>query len=358
MSIYPIGYQDQRLIVGDTDLTTEFQLILVDGYELKPPEPKIYTVDIPGGNGVVDLTEALGGDVAFTNREQQFVFKCIYPTFFEKVKTKVSNFLHGKYFNYSISWDPGYTYRGRFSVVDYSHIGLAKGILGEIVIKVSADPYKYLDDKIYSINGVGGETYFFPSGRKPVRPVVETSRPTLISWKGETFSVGAGTYRLSNVLFTEGVNELYINTYVIMDTEWQDLYAGGSHVMSWDTAMGYTWDQLQRIRLTHVEPNFTNKPSVLAATSDGTDPVSGRMNFYAKAYRWVDLSTFEWNKLLNDGWTWDGMNYNPSPGEPPIPGGNIPSEDSGNSGNNSRPSHDSYDFTSTSMYLTYEWGDL
>lgn len=327
MSNYPYGYPDQRLIVGNTDLTTEFQMVLIDGFELNPPEPKFYTIDIPGGNGVIDLTEALGGDVAFSNREQQFTFKLIYPAQFEMTKTKVSNFLHGKFFNYRLTWDPPYTYKGRFSVVSYSHIGLAAGKLGEIVIKVTADPYKYMDDRTYAINGVGGERCYFPSGRKPVRPVVQTTRVTRITWKGETFKVGAGTHRLNDVLFTEGINELYVNTYEIFDTKWQDISRGGSHQLTWDEASKYNWDELQRIKIDKTQPNTPSNEKP-------TDPVSGRADYYAKAYRWNEILEYTWDYLKTNGWTWDGLNSTPSLGD------------------------GKYDFSSTGMYITYEWGDL
>lgn len=329
MSNYPYGYPDQRLIVGGVDLTTEFQMVLIDGYELNPPEPKFYTIDIPGGNGVIDLTESLGGDVSYSNREQQFTFKCIYPAQFEMTKTKVSNFLHGKKFDYQLSWDPPYTYKGRFSVVSYSHIGLAAGKLGEIVISVTADPYKYMDNRVYTINGTGGEMYYFPSGRKPVRPVVETKRTTYITWKDKTITVGVGTFRLNDVLFTEGINELYINTYPIFDTKWEDLGKGGSNEMTWDEAKKYTWDQLQRIKLKVVSPSATESIALMAESNE-SDEV-GKITQFAKAYSWDELSSYTWRELLSKGWTWDGLNNDPSVGG---------------------------DYQSGSMYLTYEWGDL
>ena len=52
---------NNRLIVNGVDLSIRFQMVLLDGYTLEPPEPKTYTVDIPGGNGVIDLTRLLPG---------------------------------------------------------------------------------------------------------------------------------------------------------------------------------------------------------------------------------------------------------------------------------------------------------
>ena len=55
---YP-DYPNNRLIVDGKDLTKEFGIILGDGYVMEPPSPKTYIVDIPSGNGKLDLTESL-----------------------------------------------------------------------------------------------------------------------------------------------------------------------------------------------------------------------------------------------------------------------------------------------------------
>lgn len=334
MSNYPGGYPDNRVIVGDSDLTMDFQMILIDGFTLQPPEPKTYYIDIPGGNGVIDLTESLGGDVAFNNRHQTFTFKLIYPGMFEVTKTKLSNFLHGKYFNYQLTWDPGYTYKGRFTVDSYSHIALAAGKLGEIVISVEADPYKYKENQVFRINGVGGEEYRFISGRKPVRPVIETTRATTIVWEDKVIRVGAGTFRLNDVLFREGVNVLYINTYEIFSTTWNDLGRNGQHTMTWNEALKYTFDKIQLLTVKSKSPNQFGTSTI---ASDGD---TSRLNFFAKAYQWSELRnnpTYTWNYMLSNGWTWDGVNYNPS-------------------GSGSGGVLDGGD--GASAIITYEWGDL
>ena len=336
MSNYPWGYPDQRLVVGGIDLTTEFQMILIDGFELNPPEPKFYMIDIPGGNGMIDLTEALGGDVSYKNREQQFVFKAIYPAQWEIVKTLVSNFLHGKYFEYQLSWDPGYTYKGRFQIVSYSHMAKARGKLGEIVIKVTADPYKYKPSPVIYANGIGGEKVICVSGRKPVRPIIQTARSTTVTWKNKTFKVGKGTFRLNDVLFQEGVNELYFNTFTITDTKWEDLGAGGSNQMTWKEAMKYTWDEIQRIKLDIVSPGA----STISLLANNDDTVGVSITAFAKAYTWNDLynADYNWNYLLSNGWTWDGMNTDDT-----VEGGLF---------------GDDFESGGSAVYITYEWGDL
>lgn len=244
---YP-DYPNNRLIVDGVDLTVRFQMALLDGYTLSPPEPKTYTVDIPGGDGVIDLTQSLTGDVTYKNRQQTFTFMVVNPDSFERVKTDVSNFLHGKEFDYQITMDPGYTYHGRFSVTDYSH-GMYSypGLVGTFNVLIDADPYKSKGLQTYKLNATGGKMFRLESGRKPVHPVIECTQPCRIRWKDVVTFVPVGTYRLNDVLFTQGFNEIYINSRELFNTSWVDLGSDGTYAMTWGSASSYRWDDIQRM---------------------------------------------------------------------------------------------------------------
>jgi hypothetical protein len=249
---YP-DYPNNRLIVNGIDLTIRFQLVLIDGYTLEPPEPKLYTVDVPGGDGVIDLTESLRGDVSYKQRKQEFTLLIIDmkdEQTFEARKTMVSNFLHGRSFDYQMTMDPGYTYHGRFSVDTYAHSMFQTGILGAIKITIEADPYKSRGKMTYSLNATGGKMFYFPSGRKKVHPVIQCDEPCRVNFKGKDIVVGSGTYRLNDVLFEEGINELYINSRALYSVKWEELSAtDGNLKMTWQDAADkkYRWDDLQRL---------------------------------------------------------------------------------------------------------------
>ena len=112
---YP-DYPSNRLIVDDVDLTEEYGIILLDGYTIDPPEPKTYMVDIPGGDGKLDLTDILIGRTAYNTRTMSFNCCVINVDKIELMKSKLNSFLHGKMHEFSITMDPGYIYKGRFSV--------------------------------------------------------------------------------------------------------------------------------------------------------------------------------------------------------------------------------------------------
>lgn len=308
MSSYP-GYPDNRIIVNNVDLTTTFGMVLLDGFTLNPPEPKTSLIDIPGGNGFIDLSEAMTGDIVYSQREQEFSFAIMYPTEpWESIKTKINNFLHGRSYEYRLTFDPDYRYKGRFVIESYEHGSYVDGIVGLVKVKVSAEPYKYKDSQTFKLTAPGGRWFYFVSGRKPVRPIIETKNPCTITFDRNVIELGVGTFRLNDVLFRQGSNAIYINTLKLTTVTWDEVRKTGEYAMTWDQARGRTWDEIQRM-------NLSEEVGGLSST-------------------WSDMSTRTWQDYINDGVRWKDLNY-----------------DYNDSFHGLTPE----DFE---VYLQYEWGDL
>lgn len=267
---YP-DYPNNRLIVNGVDLTPTFKMVLVDGYTLDPPKPKTYTVDIPGGNGKLDLTESLLGDTAYDNRKQEFIFYIIDSDNFEKVKTSVSNFLHGRSYNYKITMDPEYTYHGRFSVSSYTHNMYANGRVGIIKVAIDSDPFKYKDDQIFKVDAIGGSIVYLPSGRLRVRPTIETDGFLKVIYDHKLFTLQQGTWKINDILLTEGTNEIYFNSYDIRNLTWGDIKNNS-----------ITWAEFKKRRLFEW----------YKSNGDGT---------YVHK-RWEDLSDLTWADISSQTW--------------------------------------------------------
>lgn len=283
-----------RLIVGGIDLSIRFGLIMTDDYELNPPAYKSYLIDIPGSDSSIDLTSSVTGFPSYTNRSQIFNMVVLYPENFEKTKTELCNFLHGKDFDYVLTFDPNYTYHGRFSV-DKCQGAYEYSI---VQIKIDAKPYKMKTSKTYRLNAAGGRMFRFVSGRKPVRPTMEVTSPTVVVFDGKEMVIPVGSWRLNDVLFVEGTNEIYINSFPMLDTLWDDLGQDGKNMMTWAQASKYRWDELARINL-----------------NDGDVPQS-----------WDDLSQTSWDSLSNKKWS--DLDWRPS------------------------------DIVNETVFLNYDWGDL
>lgn len=260
-----------RLIVNGVDLSEKFKMVLVDGYALDPPSPKTYTVNIPGGNGKLDLTESLIGDVTYENRKQTFTFYVIDTKDFEKVKTEVSRFLHGKAFDYVMTMDPEFTYHGRFTISKYSHKAYVNGIVGTITINVEADPYKLKKTQILKIDGVGGVTLYLPSGRMRVRPTIETDGLTKVIYDNKLVTLRQGAWTIDVLLFTEGDNEVYVNTFDVRNLTWGDIKNNG-----------ITWGGFKAMRLYEW----------YKSNGDGTYVIK----------TWEQLTERAWESMANETW--------------------------------------------------------
>lgn len=274
---YP-NYPRNRVIVNGVDLTEKFKMVLVDGYTLSPPPPKTYIVDIPGGNGKLDLTESLLGDTAYDNRKQEFTFYVIKTSDFERVKTDVSALLHGKAYNYTLTMDPGYIYHGRFSVTSYEHTVHDLGVVGCIKIEIDTDPFKRKVKQVYKVSALAGRLFTFPSGRKRVRPTIESGGYLKVIFNGKLHILYQGTWDLNDILFTEGNNELYLNSYEVRIVTWNDLNSNG-----------VTWGEFGRRRLFEW---YKSK---------------GSQNPVVKV--WADMENVTWEEVA--GTTWADHAYKP-----------------------------------------------
>ena len=276
-----MDYPNNRLIVNGVDLTQKFQMILADGYTLTPPSIKTYTVDIPGGHGKLDLTEALFGDVAYNNRKQEFIFYLINVKDFEKAKTDMSTMLHGKYFEYKMTMDPEYTYKGRFTIDSYSHTAFSSGNLGEIKISIDADPFKYKKDRVFVISAIGGETYSFESGRKRVLPSIETDGLLKVIYNGKLFTLPKGTWKLNELVFNSGQNEVYFNSFDVRNLTWGQLR---------DTT---NWGQFKEKKL-YEWYKSNGDGTYVFTTWDSLDPRHSWEYYRGKA--WKDI-VYMWDKV-------------------------------------------------------------
>ena len=307
---YP-NLPENRLIVNGIDLTERYGLILVDGYTLEPPEPKTYTVDIPGGNGVIDLTDALSGDTVYNNRSQEFDLYAICVDNFEKLKTDVSNLLHGKSFDYKITMDPDYTYHGRFSVSSYVHSTYSNGKVGVIKVKIDADPYKYKKQQVIRADAVGGVIVNCSSGRMRVRPTIETGGFLRVIFDKKKYELPQGTWNINDLLFTYGNNEIYFCSYDLRKYSWGNLKAnkitwsefkkkrlfewykttgGGNYITrQWSNVINTTWDEVSdttwsELRYTILE-NDPAKVSEIKKWSDYAD----KTWYNVASSKWPDL---------------------------------------------------------------------
>lgn len=145
---------------------TDLLLIGTSPPVIAMPSQKTKYLDIPGADGVIDLSDLLTGGPIFNNREgslefytRRFVRSNDYGTeegfvTSSLVYRKVSRLIHGRRLQMILEDDPNHYYEGRFTV-DYA-TGDGRGIL---TINYNLDPYRrtctVVDD---TIEDGGGRT--------------------------------------------------------------------------------------------------------------------------------------------------------------------------------------------------------
>lgn len=108
---------------------------------IAPPEVKTNTVDLPGANGFLDLTEVLTGAVTYGPRVGTLEFMIDnfkqFGTWAEAYST-VLDFLHGKAGRLILDDDSNYYYEGRFTVSPWK----SEESWSTISIDYNLKPYK------------------------------------------------------------------------------------------------------------------------------------------------------------------------------------------------------------------------
>ena len=172
-------------------------------------EPKESYVDIPFGNGSLDLTEAITGEVMYANREFEAVFimkppRSAWSDFLRMARA----YLNGKKRTIRIAEEPGYYLTGRCKTnfeID--------GVLGRFTVSATCEPWKYKNAKTYynfTIGTSGSVQGNCSNSRKRVIPTITTSGEVTVIFNGKSTSMSAGVHRFTNIVFKDGDNPVMI----------------------------------------------------------------------------------------------------------------------------------------------------
>lgn len=215
-----------------------FASVTINGYHLlrdlgmglsrtdcvQPPEPKAVTQDLPGNDGLVDLTDSLSGHVLYNNREITLeIGRGLDRNQWPVAYSRVMSLFHGKGVKVIFDDDPDYFYEGRATVSDYARTQT----LGTMVITVSAMPYKQeiyggLDRwkwnpfnfetgiiRNYSNLKVDGRLELKIMGRsKIIIPTIVSDASMQVEWQGNQYAIVPGNNKLYDIAIPEGEHML------------------------------------------------------------------------------------------------------------------------------------------------------
>lgn len=199
---------------GDIHSWNDLDLIL-EPFVIPPAIPKTNLLDIPAGDGSLDLTEALG---VIRYHDREFVFNfTVNPlskmTFEEKI-TQVSNALNGRAFNIMLDKDPDWYWEGRCIVNEHSQ----NKMIGKIVVKAIVRPYKLRPEiarHTLSFKSFDTTVTVVNNGRKTVVPELSFENvPVEFTLEGKRYKVTKiDTKVIPDFQLKEGDNEIVLHGF-------------------------------------------------------------------------------------------------------------------------------------------------
>ena len=193
---------------GNYHSWNDFSLILSQKI-IGTPSPKTETVDIPGGDGVLDLTDFFG-EVKYNNRNLSFEFSTIVPqSEFMDLFTRVQNALHGQKMQIILDDDADWQYIGRITVSEWK----AEKNIGKLTIDCDCEPFKARlgDTVIYQeVNGTEA-TVILPNGIKSVVPIIDITGNINLTFGTNFWALTEGRYELPAVRLANGDNTVLVS---------------------------------------------------------------------------------------------------------------------------------------------------
>lgn len=180
--------------------------LVTNSISIGMPEVKTNYVDIPGGNGSIDLTEATGG-VRYGDRVIDFKFTAMDHAVERMLDFQ--NELHGTKTKIVIDRDREYYYLGRCNITGVNFVN-AK--LYEISMQAKCSPFKYhTKETIHTVQVEGSKEFFCINDKLPAIPLIEPDGDLVMEFKGKTYLLESGKkYRTSDIIFEEKYNRIGI----------------------------------------------------------------------------------------------------------------------------------------------------
>lgn len=176
---------------GNMNSFSDWHLVPDSRPVIAQPEPKVTTVDIPGGQGILDLSEVLTNYPLYSNRSGSLSFHVLngYGDWKDRHQ-EIANYIHGKNLTMSLEDDPDWYYEGRFK---FAWESPNDGTWSRVTIDYDLDPFKRSAD-IYSTSVTSTA-----NGSKEVSiPFDGTSMPIVAFVNIPTMSATSLTFSLEN----------------------------------------------------------------------------------------------------------------------------------------------------------------
>lgn len=192
---------------GEFHSYNDFSLILSQKI-IGTPSPKTETIDIPGGDGVLDLTEFFG-ETKYNNRNLSFEFSSIVPqSDFMNQFSHIQDAIHGQKMRIVLDDAPEWYYTGRISVSEWK----AEKAVGKLTIDCDCEPYKTkLSETIVTSAVNGPVSVILTNSKRSVVPTIDITGEVQLTFGDNFYTLAAGRYDLPGVRLVNGENTILLD---------------------------------------------------------------------------------------------------------------------------------------------------
>lgn len=200
---------------------TDWELYVQNSDCIGAPVQYTRYIEVPGRSGLLDLSEVISGRQIYTYRPIKIVLAGIREKKnWDGIVSNFRNEVNGRTCRIIFDNDPGYYWRGRIEIDDFSSV-LDLGTLTMNIPK--ADPYKYavlsstepwlwdpfnfetdMITYIGAITIVGSGSITLPHGNMPTTPSIVVSNKTSgtfkVTYDGDTYDLAVGTNRIPSIM--------------------------------------------------------------------------------------------------------------------------------------------------------------
>ena len=207
-----IIFNNEEIHTGDDlDLVQEVK-------EIGKPKPQTYTVQVPGRNGLLNLTKGLTGRVTYDNRSLSFrYFGTGDRESLLELDAEFSKY-HGQTIRIIDDDYPDHYYEGEATVSTVFNKGYIT-----ITLTVDAQPFRLrLEPTIYSREIAGTVNLYLTNESIEAIPTITVTAETVITFNDVTMTLSAGTYTLEKFELHSGANILEVSGTGTITIEYQE----------------------------------------------------------------------------------------------------------------------------------------
>lgn len=209
------------IILNDEWIHTGDELDLVqEKKKIEKPTPQSYTVQVPGRNGLLNLTKGLTGKVTYYNRSLSFQYfgtgdrdRLLY------LDAYMSRF-HGETIRIIDDDYPDHYYEGEASV---KTTFAPSGNYITIELTVDAQPFRLkLDPTVYSRSVSDTVKIRLYNESIPAIPEITLSSKMTVKYRSISHTLEAGTYSIEDFELQRGVNDFVVSGNGVITFKYQE----------------------------------------------------------------------------------------------------------------------------------------